>query len=361
MNITLKPTHVIDAVTHPNPYPFYAELVAQRPFYYDEALKAWVVSGAEGVTEILSHPACRVRPLDEPVPRGLVGSAAAGIFQHLARMNDGYKHLELKQAINARLARLEATRLMSLSQRWARERWQAGTSLNEYSFELPVYIMADCLGIPSDCLSETVRWVRQFALCLNPLSTPDQVGIGKMTAERLWEMLEPEQGGVWAANLIGLMFQAYEATAGLIGNTLLAIRELGSPILERPHLLPEFIQEVIRFNPSVQNTRRYLSQDVEIGGHAMRAGDTVVVVLAAANRDPQANPDPEQFQITRANRQYFTFGLGGHACPGARAASIITQAAIEQCIQTGVADNMHALGYHAYPNLRIPILQERGQ
>ncbi|MBZ0316132.1 MAG: cytochrome P450, partial [Anaerolineae bacterium] len=340
---------------------YYVELVAQRPFYYENALKAWVVSSAEGVTEILSHPACRVRPIDEPVPRGLVGSAAGIIFQHLARMNDGHKHVELKQGITARLAEIEATRLVSLSQKWAQARWQGATRLNEYSFELPVYVMADSLGILSDCLPEVVQWVRQFARCLNSLSTPEQVVIGKIAAENLLGRLEPEHGKIWAANLIGLMFQAYEATAGLIGNTLIAVREFGRPIFEHPHLLPDFIQEVIRYNPSVQNTRRYLSEDVIIGGQAMRAGDTVIVVLAAANRDPQINPNPQQFQIGRPNRQYFTFGLGGHACPGAGVASVITQAAIEQCIRMGVADDIQALGYHAYVNLRIPILQEQGQ
>ena len=65
----LSPTDPLAAVTHPNPYPYYARLLTDRPLYRDDALGLWVASSAQVITELITHPACRVRLLAEPVPR----------------------------------------------------------------------------------------------------------------------------------------------------------------------------------------------------------------------------------------------------------------------------------------------------
>lgn len=70
------PRHPIAAVTHADPYPYYAQLVARAPVYRDEALDRWVASSADAVTAVLSSDLCRVRPPTEPVPRALLGSRA---------------------------------------------------------------------------------------------------------------------------------------------------------------------------------------------------------------------------------------------------------------------------------------------
>src|SRR5262249_27519279 len=111
---------------------------------------------------------------------------------------------------------------------------------------------------------------------------------------------------VIVANGIGFMTQAYEATAGLIGNTLLALArrpERRERARAEPGLLPQVVYEVLRHDPPVHNTRRFLAAAGVIAGQAMRAGDAVLVVLAAANRDPAANPDPDRFDPARPVRQ----------------------------------------------------------
>ena len=84
-----RPSDPIAAVTHRDPYPYYAELVATRPVHRDEALGLWVACSAAAVTDVLGHPACLVRPPAEPVPGALLGSPAGDIFGRLVRMNDG--------------------------------------------------------------------------------------------------------------------------------------------------------------------------------------------------------------------------------------------------------------------------------
>src|SRR5438094_4344316 len=84
-------------VTQPDPYPYYASLVASRPLYHDAELGLWVASSAQTVTEILGSDVCKVRPPDEPVPGKLLGSAAGDVFGGLVRMNDGPARARFKR------------------------------------------------------------------------------------------------------------------------------------------------------------------------------------------------------------------------------------------------------------------------
>ena len=102
------PADPLAAVTHRDPYPYYRRLVRERPFYFDSGLKLWVASSADAVREVLDHPDARVRPLAQPVPSALAGSAAGDLFGRLIRMNDGAAHAALKAIVLRRLAaRLE--------------------------------------------------------------------------------------------------------------------------------------------------------------------------------------------------------------------------------------------------------------
>src|SRR5262249_42357628 len=162
------------------------------------------------------------------------------------------------------------------------------------------------------------------------------------------------------ANGIGFISQAYEATAGLIGNTILASAshsEVRNQVIADPDLLRRLIQEVLRYDSPVPNTRRFLDDDGSVAGEQMKAGDVILVILAAANRDPSVNPNPERFDIFRKERQLFTFGVGPHACPGETLATTIAKAGVERLILSGIAFERltETLTYRASANTRIPL------
>src|SRR5262245_25363476 len=90
------PATPLAAVPHPDPYPYYATLVANTPLARDATLGLWVAASAEAVTAVFTSERCRVRPRDEPVPKALVGTAVGEIFSRLVRMNDGPRHAALK-------------------------------------------------------------------------------------------------------------------------------------------------------------------------------------------------------------------------------------------------------------------------
>jgi cytochrome P450 len=391
----LSPANPIAAVTHPDPYPYYAELVATKPLYYDDTLGLWVASSAQIVTTILSDPIWRVRPLAEPVPKALLGSPAADIFRHLVRMSDGANHCPFKQAVSATLQSVDLAQALDQSRRWAHmlaERHlskSASDRLADFTFQLPAYVLGSMLGVPPDMLEQLTGWIGDFVACLAPANAPERIERGKhaaahlldvfrsllamqqrQTAEGLLAVLarEVQQAGHTAtesiiANGIGFLSQAYEATAGLIGNTLLALAaqaQVQRVVMADPDLLSNVIQEVLRYDPPIQNTRRFLAQDATVAGQAMRAGATVLVVLAAANRDPAINPHPAHFDTTRRDRRSFTFGHGMHACPGEALAPTIARAGVEQLIAAGlVSEPLHtSISYRASANARIPILTQ---
>ncbi|MBC8162095.1 MAG: cytochrome P450 [Roseiflexaceae bacterium] len=380
------------AVTDHDPYPYYAELITTKPLYYDDMLGMWVASSAAAVAAVFDNSHCRVRPAAEPVPKHLLGSPAADIFRQLVRMNDGARHCPLKHAVSATLASINAVDAIAQSNQWASvlaARYgirETPEQFADFTFHLSVHVLGSLLGIPEDMLHQTAGWVHDFVGCLAPASGAEQIERGKHAAAELHAMFHallhtqqlqstnsllarladaaPHSGSDdterIVANGIGVLSQAYEATAGLIGNTLLALAahaDVRSAIATHPDYLPHAIQETLRYDAPVQNTRRFLAETGVVAGQPMQAGATILLVLAAANRDSHANPAPAQFDLWRANRQHFTFGRGTHACPGEALAPIIAAAGVAQLMQTNIWSQLHApIIYRASVNGRIPII-----
>jgi cytochrome P450 len=383
------PLDPLVAVTHADPYPYYADLVARQPIYRDDALGLWVASSADAVTAVLTSDLCRVRPPAEPVPKTLLGSAAADVFRHLVRMNDGQGHSPFKDAVSAALKGLDAARVAGESTKWAQhllsESGEDRTAafLADFAFRLPVYVVATLLGVPEEKVSQTCQWIDQYVRGVAPAAGPEQVEQGKTAAAHLLDLFgtllreSPQEPSllialahaatevgradtdVIIANGIGLMSQAYEATAGLIGNTLVTLadnQQVREQVQADPRLLREVVQEVSRYDAPIQNTRRFVARDGIVAGREMKAGDAILVVLAAANRDPSANPNPARFDLFRERRRMFTFGLGVHACPGEALATTITEVGIEHLLAAGttVRRARTPLVYRSSLNARIP-------
>jgi cytochrome P450 len=381
------PSDPIAAVTHADPYPYYAELAARLPLHHNEALGLWVAASAEAVTAAVTSDCCAVRPPAEPVPKTLLNSAAAEIFGQLVRMTEGPRQRALKQAVAAALGSLDPAQAAAHSRRWACElAAEDPRRIAAFSFELPVYVVASLLGIPDEpeeLLPAIFGGISDFVAALAPAANADQVFRGKAGAASLLTVFrsllsarspgtlleslvhEAQSAGqndvdAILANAIGFMSQAHDATAGLIGNTLVALAR--HPAARRraaaePGLLRQVILEVLRYDPPVQNTRRFVVREGVIAGRTLHPGDAVLVLLAAANRDPSANPHPDRFDVDRLDRRVFTFGAGLHACPGDALAITIAEAGIEQLLLAGI--DLVALAaqvtYRPSINTRIPV------
>jgi cytochrome P450 len=373
-------TDPIGAVTEPDPYPYYADLVARAPLHRDERLRLWVASSASAVSTVLTSELCRVRPPSEPVPAALVGSAAGDVFARLVRMNDGPRHATLKPAVESALVGFDTDRIIDRARVLARalaaelEPVRAPARLRDFALRLPVYVVADMLGVPDADLARTARFTEDFAGGLAPGASAEAITRAGGAAGELREMFRARvgthitrndhqldalltaarQSGIdddtVVANAIGLLFQSHEATAALIANTVARLgadAELCGRVAGDQRALTAVVREVVRWDAPVQNTRRFVARAGLVAGEPMKEGDAILVILAAANRDPAVNAEPDRFDAGRSSRVAFTFGIGPHACPGEAVATTIASAGVHELLQAGL-DPIRLGGPSAY-------------
>ena len=131
----------------------------------------------------------------------------------------------------------------------------------------------------------------------------------------------------------GLSFAGHEAVTALICNTLLCLlprRNTWEEICADPALIPNAIEEVLRFNSSQISWRRITTRDTAIGGAEVPAGTAIFLNFASANRQSDIWEDPDRFDIHRPNaNRHISFGKGVHYCLGAKFAKFETQTVIE--------------------------------
>ena len=388
-----EPRDPIHAVRHADPYPYYARMTAEAPFAHHPSLGLWVASDAASVEAVLTSPICRVRPAAEPVPRALAGSPAGEVFGHLVRMNDGPIHDQRKRAVSEALDGLDPERVAARARRWGQTLASAiapddASALNELLFALPAHVIASLLGTPDDAVPAAAKMAGDLARAFAPAATKEHLAAGSAAASGLLDLVRsqrrsgdddtllgalaaqagpsPDGDAAFAilANAVGFLTQAYEATAGLTALalvTLAALPDARARLREGRALIP-FLAEVARYDSPVQNTRRFVAEDGEVSGCALKQGEAILVLLAAANRDPRANADPHHFDETRINRRLFTFGIGPHACPGESLATTIAACGIGALLDRGLDPGRldpHP-AFRPSANVRIPVLAMRG-
>ncbi|MBS0340555.1 MAG: cytochrome P450 [Proteobacteria bacterium] len=391
-----EPADAISAVTHADPYPFYARLRAGPPLVFDPALRVWVATRAEVVLAALAHPALRVRPAAEPVPRAIAGTPAGELFGLLVRMNDGPLHAAHKPVLQRALASLDLDDVPAAMRTAAHALSGCARSPEDWCFALPVASLAALLGFDAAQLMPLARWTREFVACLSPLSTPPQLQAASEAALQLLARFEtlaanPAPGSLLEAvmqeadaqpavqrralqaNLVGLLSQTCEATAGLLGNSLVALAR--APGLRvrfdtdadaEPATALALVAETARHDPAVHNTRRFVAEPIQFAGVGLQPTDAILLVLAAAQRDPQFEPDnPGSFVLNRPTRRLLGFGHGPHACPGQALAQHLAAHGLlalrehSPWLRPGTALPV-VRGYRPSVNARIPCLAEPG-
>jgi len=134
------------------------------------------------------------------------------------------------------------------------------------------------------------------------------------------------------ANAAVFLFGGIETSEGMTSNLLhhlLADPDQLASVRADRSLIDAAVEESLRLEPAAARVDRYATADVELEGASIRDRDLVIVSLAAANRDPQHFPDPDRFDVLRANsRSHVTFAQGPHACIGAQLARLETRATL---------------------------------
>lgn len=133
-----------------------------------------------------------------------------------------------------------------------------------------------------------------------------------------------------------LLVAGNETTTNLLGNAmlhLLAHPEQLELVRREPQRVPDLVEEALRYDSPVQFLFRRATQDVEIGGETIPAGDTVIPMYASANRDESKFPDAARFDVTRNAQGHVAFGHGVHFCLGAPLARLEARVALEETLR----------------------------
>ncbi len=219
----------------------------------------------------------------------------------------------------------------------------------DFAEQLPVAIIAEILGLPSDVYGRLLDWGH----CGAPLL---DIGIGWKTyrnaidglggiddflLEHFRQMRAAGQDGnpfsamvaddtltdrELTANAALILGAGFETTVNLIGNGIVLLLENPDQLARlraEPEWWPTAVEEILRLDSPVQMTARTARCDVELAGHRVAEGQMVVLLLGGANRDPGVFVDPARFDVTRSNaRDHLAFASGIHACLGAALARI---------------------------------------
>ncbi|MET8310619.1 cytochrome P450 [Micromonospora sp. NPDC005173] len=317
---------------------------------------SWWVTRHADVRTALTDPAFRVPAVDTGPPGTLAWlRATVSRFsppeRHAVRRAIGVTALA---ALDPDELRQEAAGLTAAALDRAGDRLDV---MRELARPVPLWVLAGRLGFGDPAAAGTA--VEAVAAAYHPGVDPALLGRADRAVAALLVLSAPAPPEV-RANLIGLLVQACDATAGLIGA---AAHHLLPPPAHRPAGDPpdsgtaELLAEVLRLDPPVRATRRVTTAGVRLGGQDLPPGSAVLLRFDAANRDPRAFADPEAFRPDRPAAELLTFGAGERGCPGDRHALALATGVLgvlrQRCRRTE-ADLRHG----PHPTLRVPTILE---
>lgn len=244
------------------------------------------------------------------------------------------------------------------------EQGPPGDLVAALAVELPALVMCDLFGSPyedhtyiakcaagrhglSQSAGEAAQSAKDLvAYCRQLIADKEKAPADDMLSRVIQEQVLPGNlGREELADICSMILRAgHDTTTNMISlGTLLLLEHPGEleKLKASPELITSATEELLRFLTPVQFApRRVALEDVEIGGSAIKGGDGVFGVSASANRDPEAFPDPDRFDIARDAGHHVTFGYGIHRCLGQQLARIELHVVFGKL-------------FHRFPTLRI--------
>ncbi|MGW1883265.1 cytochrome P450 family protein [Streptomyces sp. NPDC001970] len=361
-----------------DPYPAYAWLREHAPVHrtrLPSGVEAWLVTRYGDARQALADQRLSKNPAhhDEPAhakgKTGIPGERKAELMTHLLNI-DPPDHTRLRRLVSKaftprRVAEF-APRVQELTDRLidtivAKQHGAAqgeADLIHEFAFPLPIYAICDMLGVPPEDQDDFRDWagmmirhgggprggvarsVKKMRGYLAELihrkreAPGDDLISGLIKASDHGEHLTENEA---AAMAFILLFAGFETTVNLIGNGVYALlrhpeqraRLQASLAAGDSTLLETGVEELLRFDGPVElATWRFATESLTLGGQDIGVGDPVLVVLAAADRDPDRFPDPDVLDLARRDNQHLGYGHGIHYCLGAPLARLEGQTAL---------------------------------
>ena len=351
------------------PYDQYRRLREQDPVHWSDLLCGWVLTRYDDVTRVLRDP--RVSSELERADSSVVVDLLLARQQRRPRegttlvLMDDPDHARLRRLLQGPFTARSIEQLRTSIERRVDARLDelvprgSMELVGDFAYPLPVAVFCEMLGIPDEANTRFRQWTAAVAQSLDLVITDEEYDacmdlLGEME-EYLTEMADAKRAdpaedvlsalvtaeidgerisqGDLIAQLVTLYVAGHEPTTALIGNGMVAL--LARPEqLERlqsdPALVPNGVQELLRFDGPNQFVRRIALQPMTYGDREIQPGQVLYLGVGAANHDPQRwGPTADEVVVDRADAaQHVQFGGGIHHCLGAHLARLQAEVAL---------------------------------
>ena len=320
----------------------------------------WVLTGYDVVFEALHTPEVFSSRPNELGQRGVPPQPGAGSLVPIDydQPDVGVYRSFLLSALSPGSAREMQPMIEEMANDFIDQFIERGTAdvAQELFTPLPAQLILRLLGLDASRWAEWVTWVHGFVHdpAVDPEGAVTKVmamfaeiyqEIGSARAQPkpglLGELVVAERDGRALtddelANMVFLLILGgMDTTAGLTANSLLLIDaqpELRKQILADPSVLDQGTEEFLRYATPVLSLPRTVTEDTEFHGRQLKKGEQVLVMFAAANRDPSQFDDPETIDLSRKATRHMAFGLGVHRCLGSNLARVMFKTMITELL-----------------------------
>jgi len=321
-----------------DPYSLYEECLLRHPVYWDDANKIWAVYSYEHCLKILNDKNAQI-----PLVKHFSADATIDtISASLVRLSNPPNHHALKTVA---LYLFDKLKNVSISEILFSEIEKArdGNSVDwaVASRKLFPNLIVKGFDFPEEDAAFLVENILSFVKLMGAINDEKSFGSISTIVNNAYEIInrrfvenlltkqevnhlasvsdidEKDILTMLVSNFMGLLIQSYDAGRGLLVNglvQLLRYKDDAGKIDFDENFCRKIIVETLRFDPPVHNTRRIANDDILMGETTIRKGQTILLVLAAANRDAAKFIRPNVFDFDRLNNEHLTFGAGGHAC-----------------------------------------------
>jgi cytochrome P450 len=382
----------LDDAFRDDPYAVLKRIQARTPVHEDTQLKRFIYTHHDDVKAILHDPNFWSDPRKAnpgTFTRELLGRGMRDDEEPSMLLMDEPDHRRLRSLVSASFTPRAVERWRERA-RSVVEQVLDGINANEFDLiadfagPVPTVVIAELLGIDAAMHGNFKHWSDESVkVSFNPFATEEEQAVGEearraledffiqeiesrrknMGDDLISDMIRAEMDGdklsvdemVRQCNL--LLVAGNVTTTDLIGNGTKALLENPDQLRklrDDPTLIANAVEEMLRYDSPVVNSGRIADRDIEIGGCPVRKGESLNTSLAAANRDPNVYPEPDKFDITRADTHHQAFGGGRHLCLGAHLARVEAQEAILGLLNRypKLATSERGHTWHSIPSFR---------
>lgn len=338
-----------------DPYPFYENRRRDGDVVWDNAAQGWLVLGYDAARQVLGGAGWTSDPLANPVARASMTMLGPEFAKASMLFTDGADHDRLRGAVRDAFTRSTISGLTEGVETIAAEVIAQAPSgepfdfMSQIALPLPIAVVGEWLALDPAHAASLRELSPSIIRMLGTLADPVEVAEGfgaaaalmaeflPLAADRranpgddLFSFIatDPElslEDVVVTAILIAVA--GHETTANLLGAGLIRL------VTEQVDTVDgAVITELLRLNGPVQSTVRTATEDQTVGGVDIAAGDSVVVVVAAANRDPTVFDEPDRFRLDRTGPTPVAFGYGAHYCLGSALAQLELTVALREVL-----------------------------